>query len=152
MTPWYATNARQLLDARRQGMAPNGPVIVSLVGGTFHEPTLYAKPDMPVERLDWRMLVNLTVWVHATAQARMDWLTETVWRSAHCRPAELCIEFHHEGREHAVDCGSGHHLPAIADIPAVHRFWWLPVNVGGTGLGYRLKRALLAQHPSDVML
>ena len=87
--PWYATNARDLLEHRRRNLKPVEPVIVSLVGGDFRdvaETVLYARRDMPVDRMDWRMLVDLDVWLWAGTGAAMDWITETAWRIAQARP------------------------------------------------------------------
>lgn len=150
--PWYATNARSLLAARREGLTPTGPVVVSLVGQEFGEPALYLRPDVAPERFDWRMLVNLEVWVWASASAPLGWVVDTVWRIAKARPAELALRFEHGGKTHDIDCGSGCHHPAVADIPAVHEFLWLPINTGGTALGYRILRALTNQHPKGQKL
>ena len=152
MTPWYATNARGLLEARKQGRSPPGPVVVSLVGQHFTETALFLRPDMPADRLDWRMLVNLDVWVWASAEVSMQWIVDTTWRIARVRPKELTVRFEHSGHVHDVDCGSGHHLPAVADIAPVHQFQWAPINVGGTALGKRIKQALLAAHPYGEIL
>ena len=87
--PWYATNARDLLEHRRRNLKPVEPVIVSLVGGDFRdvaETVLYARRDMPVDRMDWRMLVDLDVWLWAGTGAAMDWISETAWRIAQARP------------------------------------------------------------------
>jgi hypothetical protein len=64
MKPWYAINARRLLEDRQRASCPSIPCPWSLA--TRRNPgCLYVKPDMPVERLDWRMLVNLPVWIWA---------------------------------------------------------------------------------------
>ena len=152
MTPWYATNARGLLEARKQGKSPPGPVVVSLVGEHFTETALFLRNDMPGDRMDWRMLGDLDVWIWANAQASMQWIVDTTWRIARARPKELVLRFDHGGKVHDIECGSGHHLPAIADIPAVHQFQWAPINTGGTQLGKRIKRALLAAHPYGAIL
>jgi hypothetical protein len=149
---WYAANARNLLSTRRQGLAPQGPVVVSLVGQEFEQTALYLRPDVAPDRFDWRMLVNLDVWVWASPAASLDWVIETVWRIAKSRPAELALRFEHGDKTHDIDCGTGIHHPAIADIPAVHEFIWLPINTGGSALGYRILRALTAQHPKGQML
>ncbi len=150
--PWFAVNARSLLETRQQGQMPPEPVVVSLVGQQFTETALYVRPDMPVDRMDWRMLVNLEVWVWASAQAPLERITETAWRIAAARPRELVLRFEAGERVHDINCGSGHHAPAVADIPPEHGFWWLPMNVGGTEIGARLLRALVAHHPKECML
>jgi hypothetical protein len=146
MQPWYASGARSLLETRKQGLTPQGPIVVSLVGQSFPHTTLYCRPDVPAERFDWRMLVNLEVWVWASAAIPMDWITATVWRIANVRPKELALRFEHQDCLHDIDCGSGHHHAAIGNIPASHGFCWLPLNTSGTELGSRIKKALTAQH------
>lgn len=153
MKPWYATGARQLLQNRQDGQMPIEPVVVSLVGGDFDDATaLYARPDMPMDLMDWRMLVNLTVWVWASAKAPLDRIVETTWRIAQARPKDLVLRFDHGDTVHDIDVGSGHHLAAIAGTFPVHQFWWAPINVGGTVLGYRIKKALLAKKSYGAIL
>lgn len=149
--PWFATNARNLLETRQQGLLPDGPVTVSLIGGEHPAPALFVRPDMPTERLDWRMLVNLEVWLYAGQSASLDWVAATAWCIAQARPRELVLRFEHSDELHDVDCGSGYHLQPVADVPAVHAFHWLPLNVGGTALGQRLRQALLNAHPGAVL-
>ena len=144
--PWYVANARNLLETRKQGLAPEGPVVVSLVGQSFPHTTLHCRADVPADRLDWRMLVNLDVWVWAGPAATLDWIIATVWRIAQVRPSELLLRFEHADAIHDIDCGTGIHHPEVAHIPAVHQFIWCPINVGGTGLGYRIKDALCGAH------
>jgi hypothetical protein len=150
--PWYATNARNLLETRRQGLIPEGPVNVAMAGGEFGGGALYLRPEMPADRLDWRMLVNLDVWVWANPQASLEWVTDTVWRIAKVRPNSLCLRFEHDGHTHDIDCGTGIHHPKVQDIAAVHEFWWLPINTGGTPIGYRILRALTAEYPKRIVL
>lgn len=152
MTPWYAQNARLLLQNRQHGITPDGPVVVSLVAGEFDLPTLFVHADMPIDRLDWRMLVNLTVWVWASAKAPIERVLETVYRIAIARPKELILRFEHGDEVHDVEVGYGHHLPGVAGFAPVHQFQWAPINVGGTALGRRLKRALLSKKPNGVFL
>lgn len=147
--PWYAINARSLLETRRQGHMPPEPVVVSLVGKRFTETALYLRPDMPEDRMDWRMLVNLDVWVWAGAQASLDRITTTLWRIAAARPRELVLRFEAGTRVHDINCGSGHHAQAVAGLPPEHGFWWLPMNVGGTEIGARIVRALTAKYPKE---
>lgn len=152
---WYATNARDLLEHRRRNLKPVEPVIVSLVGGDFRdvaETVLYARRDMPVDRMDWRMLVDLDVWLWAGTGAAMDWITETAWRIAQARPRELLIRFEAGNAIHDINVGSGTHRAPVAGLQPEHQFWWLPINVGGTVLGYRVLKALLATKPKKTML
>lgn len=143
--PWYAQNARYLLENRQQGIVPDGPIVVSLVGGEFDQLALFVRPDMPVDRIDWRMLVNLPVWVWVNARAPLQWVLNTVHHIAAARPKELILRFEQGETIHDIDVGYGHHMPPIADICASHYFQWTPINVGGTALGYRLKKALLSK-------
>lgn len=153
--PWYATNARDLLEARRQGLKPDGPVVVSLVGGDFSgvaAATINVKPDMPVDRLDWRMLVNLHVWLWANQQAKLEWLLATASRIAHVRPRRLVLRFEAGKQVHDVDIGTGIHIPAVRELPATHDFWWSPINCSDTAVATRLRAALLAVHPFQTIL
>lgn len=143
--PWYATNARSLLEQRKKGLKPTEPVVVSMVGGDFRgiaDTVLYAHDDMPVDRMDWRMLVDLEVWAWASPDAAIDRVVETVWRIAQARPRQLLLRFECKDRIHDIDIGSGCHRPAVAGLPPEHGFWWLPINVGGTPLGYRILKSL----------
>lgn len=150
MRPWYATNARDLLQAREQRFAPAGPVVVTLVGGDFStvtETALYVRPDMPVERLDWRMLVNLDVWLWAGRSAALEWLLESTSRIAHAQPRFLLLRFEEFGDIHDVEIGTGLHIPPVLDLPGVHYFDWVPVNCTGTRVGAQLREALINKHP-----
>jgi hypothetical protein len=97
---------------------------------------------MPTDRLDWRMLVDLDVWLWASAEAPMDWVVDTAWRIAQARPRELIVRFETAQHIHDINLGSGTHRPAVAGLAPEHRFWWLPINVGGTSIGYRILSAL----------
>lgn len=152
MKLWYATGARQLLQDRQDGLMPAEPVVVSMVSGEFDETALYVRPDMPQELMDWRMLVNLTVWVWASAKAPLDRIVETTWRIAQARPKELILRFEHGDKVHDIDVGSGYHRPAIAGVLPAHQFWWMPVNVGGTALGLRIKKSLLSKKSYGAIL
>ena len=167
MKPWYATNARDLLEARRQGMVPNGPVVVSLIGGGFDKvaaATLYVHDDTPIERLDWRMLVNLEVWLWASGSVPLDRVLHLLDAIARVRPRRLCLRFDHawswvsdDGIEfkadtHDVDVGTGYHVPAIRDLPAVHEFHWEPIALNWTPIERRLQRAALGKHALGTVL
>lgn len=145
MKPWYAINARNLLDVRRQGVKPQGPVVVSLVGGDFAETVLYVKPDMPVDAMDWRMLVNLDVWVWGGVGAAIERIVATAWRVAQSRPAQLHVRFEHKQAMHEVECGTGWHQGGANGWPSDHGFLWWPLNVGGSVVGRRLCTALSAK-------
>lgn len=153
--PWYATNARNLLELRQRNLKPAEPVVVSLIGGDFTDiaPTaLYARADMPIERLDWRMLVDLDVWLWAGPDAPMELIADTAWRIAQARPRELLLRFETATHIHDLNLGMGTHRPSAAGLPPEHGFWWLPINVGGTGIGYRILKALRAKHPTETTL
>jgi hypothetical protein len=153
--PWYATNARNLLDSRRQGYTPAGPVVVSMIGGEFSEAadTLYVRDDMPLERMDWRMLVDADVhlWANRTIPlARVLRVTDDIARA---RPRTLFLRFGKPtGEVHDVQVGDGFHMPRIREIAAEHTFSWCPTNNGGTRTGAKLRAALLAQHPAFTTL
>ena len=149
---WFATNASSLLETRRQGLAPDGPVVVSPVVKQFSHTALYCRPDAPAERFDWRMLVNLDVWLYANAKVPIDWVVNAAWRLAQVRPKQLFLRFEAEGRLHDVDCGSGSHRPAIASLPPEHEFLWFPLRTTGTELAQRITGALVARHPKGQIL
>lgn len=153
--PWYATNARNLLELRQRNLKPAEPVVVSLIGGDFGDiaqTALYVRPDMPAERMDWRMLVDLDVWLWAGPDAPMERIADTAWRIAQARPRELLIRFETATDIHDINLGSGTHRSKVAGLPPEHGFWWLPINVGGTAIGYRIIKALKAKHPPEAML
>lgn len=153
--PWYATNARNLLETRKRNLKPAEPVVVSLIGGDFNdiaETVLYARSDMPTDRMDWRMLVDLDVWLWVGPDAPMEWIAETAWRIAQARPRELLIRFEAREAIHDINLGSGTHRAPVAGLPPEHRFWWLPINVGGTAIGYRILKALTTAKPKEALL
>ena len=144
--PWYASSARTLLANRREGFTPDSPINVSLMGGEFDDIALFVRPDMPVEMLDWRMLVNLDVHLWANPTVAIGKVLATASRIAHARPKELVLRFEQANHIHDIEVGSATHRPAIADIPAEHTFTWMPINLGGTPLGKRLRDALRTAH------
>jgi len=144
--PWYASNARGLLENRREGHTPDAPVNVSLMGGEFDDIALFVRPDMPAQMLDWRMLVNLDVWLWANPSIPLGQVLATASRIAHARPKELILRFEQGNQIHDIEVGSGTHRPAIADIAAEHTFTWMPINLGGTPIGKRLRDALRTVH------
>jgi hypothetical protein len=146
MTAFYAVNARRLLDDRKAGLVPAAPV--SVVLGRQSEPgALYVKPDMPVERLDWRMLVNLQVWLWASPEVALRTLAKVARAIAAVRPARLTVRMEEGGQVHDVDVGHGLHTPAIADAREVHEFTWTPMDLSLTPTGAQLRRVLLAEMP-----
>lgn len=153
--PWYATNARDLLEARRNGMAPAGPVVVSLIGGAFGKlaaATLYVNEDVPVERLDWRMLVNLEVWLWADAGTPLERLLQLLDGIARARPRRLCLRFDQGAETHDIDLGSGYHMPTVGDLPAVHEFHWAPLALNYTPIERRLCQAARVKHARGTVL
>lgn len=150
MKPWYAQGARKLLEARERGLMPSDPVVVTL-GDRDIPGALVVNKDMPVDRMDWRMLVNLDVHVVAGQSADLSWLLETVSRIAQCRPKTLFLRFDHEG-VHDVEVGEGLHLPAVRELPATHTFDWVPINCSGSHIGAQLRKALIQKHPRWTVL
>lgn len=150
--PWYAANARDLLQARQQGMKPDGYVTVSLIGGEFDGPTLYVHDDMPVDRLDWRMLAGLLVVIEAGSGVDLERLLRVVRDIAAVMPEDLRLHFQTpDGDVHEVEVGCGWHTPAIADIPAFHAFMWNPFAMRGTRVERGLKDALRRQTPAGFL-
>lgn len=142
---WYAVNARDLLEHRRQGHMPARPVSVVLDGGEAEHPVLYLRDDMPIGRMDWRMLVNLEVWVWASPRTPLERLTRVARDIAEVIPARLVVRFTDpRGQLHDVEVGSGTHSNGFPEhgIAPEHDFIWCPINLSGTFTGTRLKRAL----------
>jgi len=145
MKPWYAGNARNLLQARQQGSVPYGPVIVEMTGGAWDVTTLYLDDTMPVSKLDWRMLVNLDVWLWANPKVQLERLTETALRIAKARPKTLIVRFEAGDKIHDVHVGDGFHIVPPEPIPATHRFSVAIINCSGTKLGASMRRALMSK-------
>lgn len=167
MTPWYAVNARDLLEARRHGALPAGPVVVSAIGGDFGRvasATLYVHEDMPADRMDWRMLVNLEAWVWADRTVPLVRLLQLLDGVARARPRRLCLRFDQPwswvspaGREfvadvHDVDIGEGYHVLAVRDLPDMHEFHWCPFPLNFTPVESRLCQAARGLHPEGTVL
>lgn len=146
MRPWYAHNARDLLETRRQGLKPDAPVNVSLMGPVSDALTLFVRDDMPADRLDWRMLANVEVVVWADSTVPFDRVSAVLLGIARAQPTELLLGLLHADAWHLIDCGSGAHLPALGDVPATHAFLWHPVNLDSTVLSRKLKTALHKTH------
>lgn len=142
LQPWYALNARQLLANREAGMRPAGTVQVTLTTAENPPGALLVRPDMPADRLDWRMLVDLPVWLWSDTTVPLDRLAAIARAIAGRRPSALLLRFLTGETVHDIEVGYGNHRPAIADIPAEHAFVWVPLNLGGTLIGSRLTRAL----------
>lgn len=142
MKRWYAVNARQLLEERKRGERPAGPVSVVLTGETHAAPALYVHADMQAERLDWRMLVNLEVWLWASPAVALERVLRVSRDIAAARPARLTIRFTEGESLHDVDVGHGVHTAGVEDIPAVHEFTWIPTDLSMTPVGAKLRRAL----------
>lgn len=150
--PWFASNARSLLEARQNGLSPDEPVTVSIMGNVAEGTTLFVRDNMPADRMDWRMLVNLQVVVWANSKTQFDRVDAVLFGIAQARPKELQLCFVHGETCHLIDCGSGWHRPAVMDIPASHEFLWQPINLGATDLGYRIKAALHKNHKPGARL
>lgn len=144
MKPWYAANARNLLQDRQNGHTPAGPVVVSLTGDSFDVPTLYVHVDMPIRNMDWRMLVDLQVWLWANPTVALDRITELALQIAKARPKTLFVRFEAERQIHDVQVGDGFHLPKVLpELPAVHEFRVCLSNNSGTPFGASMRRALM---------
>jgi hypothetical protein len=160
--PWFANGARALLEARKAGNVPDGPVAVACCPGPFSGAgaVLFVTDDMPTDRLDWRMLVNLEVWLWADGSVPLERVLGLARKIAMVRPKRLVLRFNHEFRfewrdservhleqidTHDVDIGSGYHIPAIRDLRASHDFIWFPFNTSGTPIAERLKNAICKQ-------
>ena len=145
--PRFATNARNLLEARQNGFAPAETVHVTLVGGQFDGTALYVREEMAPASLDWRMLVNLDVQLWAGLAIPLDRVVDCSIALAQAKPKTLFLRFlDSQARIHDLDLGSGHHhggAPEVGINPE-HSFLWFPINTGGTALGYRLLKALKA--------
>lgn len=148
MRPWYAQGAKALLAARQAGHTQAEPVQVSLCG---LDGQIRVTADMPTDAMDWRMLVNLPVWVWADSKVPLQRLLASLDRIARCRPAMLILRFERDG-VHDVEVGTGTHIPAVLDIPADHRFEWVPINLSGTATGAKLRKALIYQNPRWTVL
>lgn len=146
MRPWYAINARNLLETRRQGMQPEGQVNVAMSGGEFSGTALYVRPEMPTDRMDWRMLVNLKVCIWASAEVSLSRLVDTVSRVASVRPDTLVLHFDDGQKVHQIDVGRAIHWPAILEFNPVHEFYWCPINLGFSSIGGSLVKALQTKH------
>lgn len=141
--PWYATNARNLLDARKHGMVPESQVNVSLIGQPdSNDVTLIVREDMPVDRLDWRMLVNLNVLVISDIETPFIRSQTVLKNIAKCRPAWLQFALLAGDEYHVVDCGSGIHLAAFGEFQGHHDFCWFPMAPKQTPIARRATKAL----------
>lgn len=145
MKPWYAGNARNLLQARQQGSVPYGPVIVEMTGGAWDVTTLYLDDTMPVDKLDWRMLVNLEVWLWANPKVQLERITETALRIAKARPKKLFIRFETGSRVHDIEVGDGFHSAPPPPFEPMHQFLVCISNNSGSHVGASMRRALLTK-------
>lgn len=147
---WFATNARALLEQRRKGSMPAGAVNVNLdisdqdIGYAGHVITV-RKSD-PLERLDWRMLANLTVWIWADDSQPIERLVALTKDIVKVNPLGLYVRFvDTKGIVHDVDCGSGTHRPGLPEhgVAPEHNFIFCPMNLAGSRIGRELCRALV---------
>jgi hypothetical protein len=146
--PWYAAGGRQLLETRRAGQMPEGPVSVILAGDSIGGGVaLRVHDDTPLERLDWRMLVNLPVWLLATPAVPLERVLRVARDIAAVRPARLTLRFHAGEQRHDVDVGSGRHIAAFDVFPPHHEFTWHPMDLTYTQVGAQLCRALVRELP-----
>lgn len=152
---WYAQNARPLLDMRQHGHRPAGQVAVTTFEGRF-DPSLYVitvRDGAQLERLDWRMLADLTVTVWSNKATPLTRVIRLCTDIASSMPRGLGLAFEDETTTvHTVDLGSGHHRQPMPEhnIPPEHSFLWAPINTGGTQLSRRLTRAMKGAQPQGV--
>lgn len=151
---WFPSNGRNLMLQRKRGVLPSGPVNVVLdlrdpdIG--FAGTVLTLRSDDTAERIDWRMLVNLDVWVWADEGQPLDRVVSVVRDIVDVSPRSLYLRFvDPQGNVHDVDCGTGTHRPGAPrlGIPAEHTFLFCPVNSAGSRLGRELCRALSRINP-----
>ena len=149
---WYAINARDLLEQRQHGHKPPGPISVVMDGSNVDSPALYLRSDMPVDRMDWRMLVDCEVWLWASLTTPFDRLERVARDIAEVVPSRLVVRFtDRSGELHDIEVGSGSHRKGIPDlgIAPEHEFIWCPINLSGTTPGARMKRALARTRHAD---
>lgn len=130
-----------LTDMRRAGVRPGAPVHVAFSDPAVVGLTIFMR-DAARRPIDWRVLVDLDVVVWADAETPFGDVCASLTAIAKARPRELQLCFLHADEWHLIDCGTGRHWPAVADVPVYHEFHWLPLNLGGTTMGYRIKFAL----------
>lgn len=151
--PWYAGGARQLLDERKRGMKPPEPVVVHMSGPVQRGGTpLQVNPEMPIARLDWRMLVNLEVWLCADHLRPVADILTVVLAIAHVKPRDLILRFTDQrGFVHDIAVGTGHHTLGLPEhgIAPEHSFLFGPINLSGSRIG-RAFTAALARHSHEV--
>lgn len=115
-TPYGAS---ALIDLRGNGVVPELPVLVSLVGKLgFSNLTLQAKA---AERYDWRAIAALDVEVFASAAVSFASLLQTLADIAAAVPKHLVLTFVEGPR---VDCGDMRTLQDFA------LFDWFPMAIG----------------------
>jgi hypothetical protein len=151
---WFATNARNLLESRRNGYVPSGPVVVSMIGGEYPEAadTLYLREDMPLERMDWRMLVDVEVHLWANRKCRWAACSRLSRQSRAPGPRGLSCASEPTAASCTTSKSATASTCARSRHPREHRFTWCPINLTGSGVGAKLRRALLAQHPAFTTL
>ena len=113
--------ASYLVDLRANGLVPELPVIVSLVGGLrFTNLTLQAKPS---ERYGWRAIGALEVEVFASTKVPFGELLRTLADIASAVPRRMVLTFVEGPR---VECGE---MRVLQDFAL---FDWFPIAIGPT--------------------
>jgi len=138
---WYAVNARDLLEHRKHGELPTNPVSVVVGRGEAPYPALYLHDDMPLERMDWRMLVNLDVWLWAGFSVPLERIKRIAKDIAQVQPSVLILRFADTtGFTHDVELAFSTHQPGYPEhgIKPVHDTTWRPLNLTGSTFGTRL--------------
>ncbi|AMM23011.1 hypothetical protein [Variovorax sp. PAMC 28711] len=152
---WFPTNGRALLEQRRKGLMPASAVNVNLDVAARDElcfvgHVLTVAPHMPIERMNWRMLANLAVWIWADDSVPIERLVQVAYDIVAVKPAALFVRFvDPKGFVHDVDCGSGIHEPGYPEhgIEPDHDFIFCTLNLAGTRLGFEVSRALRRAQP-----
>jgi hypothetical protein len=127
---------------------------VSLIGGEFREAanTLYLREDMPLERMDWRMLVDVEVhlWANRATPLAQGAAGPRRHRARGPRPVPALRQ--PGGTVHDIDIGDGlPHAPRPRH-PRGAPLHLVPNEQRRQQVGAKLRRALLAQHPGFTTL
>jgi hypothetical protein len=135
-------NSKGLIELREQGLAPELPVLISLIGKLdFDNVTLYAKPS---ESYDWQPIAALDVEVFAAVSVPFPELLRTLAEIAASVPRHMVLTFAEGPR---VDCGE---MRVLQDFAL---FDWFPMSIGpcaypqGTILARKLLDALGKELP-----
>lgn len=134
----YPRNGEDLLRLRREGMRPDGVVLVSMVGSLPHANyTLYADATTPC---DWSMLAGLDVDLIVSRSIPFRLVLRALAALADACPAQMAISYI-EGP--CVDCGQARYVPlSVQPLAGRMMFDWYPLAVGRDAQGIALERSL----------